>query len=353
MEKARAYEEPEWARVEEVEEFEEIEEDEDRKEEEKKELYCVACGKKFKSDKQWKNHEQSKKHKEKVAELRKTFEEEDFEEVAEVDEYKEEANGEGEAQQDMRGHDECKNDIGDDSFASAEDDDDEIEEKFRDSVRVDGDKSREEPHLDEQDDDNNTDQPDQVEEAVESNDESSILESMLCGRKNKKHVALKNQQKNPIERDHAQSEDEMEPMEYNNKKGKKKSRRAKKEKGKVFEAEATRGGADVDTAASVGEDNGHDETHSTTDVGGESGDYDRTDDGMQSSTNPGKQPVERKSTSKKDAEAKLKNSAKGRKQKGKSKNADPVCEKCGEEFESRTKLFKHLSDTGHASLKSR
>ncbi|KAG9151580.1 hypothetical protein Leryth_021901 [Lithospermum erythrorhizon] len=75
-EKARMYEEPDWAKVEEEEESLDFDEslEEEHKEEE---LYCVACGKKFKSEKQWKNHEQSKKHKEKVAELRKAFSDED------------------------------------------------------------------------------------------------------------------------------------------------------------------------------------------------------------------------------------------------------------------------------------
>ncbi|KAL1553422.1 hypothetical protein AAHA92_14104 [Salvia divinorum] len=74
-EKARNYEEPEWARVEAIEE----DEAEDALEEKKNEFYCVACSKKFRSDKQWKNHEQSKKHKEKAAELREAFREEDIE----------------------------------------------------------------------------------------------------------------------------------------------------------------------------------------------------------------------------------------------------------------------------------
>ncbi|KAJ9568197.1 hypothetical protein OSB04_004163 [Centaurea solstitialis] len=68
-ERARAYEEPEWAKVE--DDYDEEDDDNEiEKKKKKNELYCVACGKKFKSDKQWKNHEQSKKHKEKVAELR-------------------------------------------------------------------------------------------------------------------------------------------------------------------------------------------------------------------------------------------------------------------------------------------
>ncbi|GFY87265.1 DNAJ heat shock N-terminal domain-containing protein [Actinidia rufa] len=51
----------------------EIEEDNEVEEEKNKELYCVACGKKFKSEKQLKNNEQSKMHKEKVVELREAF----------------------------------------------------------------------------------------------------------------------------------------------------------------------------------------------------------------------------------------------------------------------------------------
>ncbi|KAG6411744.1 hypothetical protein SASPL_129828 [Salvia splendens] len=57
----------------------------DALEEKKNEFYCVACSKKFRSDKQWKNHEQSKKHKEKVTQLREAFHEEDIECEAEVD----------------------------------------------------------------------------------------------------------------------------------------------------------------------------------------------------------------------------------------------------------------------------
>ncbi|KAG5618460.1 hypothetical protein H5410_018284 [Solanum commersonii] len=66
-ERARNYVEPEWLRTEELQDGE-IEEEKG----EEKELYCVVCGKKFKSEKQWINHEQSKKHmeNEKMAALR-------------------------------------------------------------------------------------------------------------------------------------------------------------------------------------------------------------------------------------------------------------------------------------------
>ncbi|GKE89778.1 DnaJ protein JJJ1, partial [Tanacetum coccineum] len=59
-ERAMAYEVPDWAKVE--EDVESEVEEEVEVEEKRNEFYCVACGKKFKSDKQWKNHEQSKKH---------------------------------------------------------------------------------------------------------------------------------------------------------------------------------------------------------------------------------------------------------------------------------------------------
>lgn len=347
LERARAYEEPEWARVEEVKEFEELEDDEDGKEEEKKELYCVACGKKFKSEKQWKNHEQSKKHKEKVADLRKTFEEEDLEEVEEVSEDEERGEDVGESQSEMKGNDGYDNDIEPDGIASVEADVDELEEKIRDSVRLEEAKSRDENDSNEadDDDDNNAAQRGQFEEGVGSDDETSTLEAMISGRRNRRNVGLKNQHKSSLEKNHAQSDDEMESMEYNNKKGKKKSRRAKKDKGKNFEEEATRG--DEDSTAPAEEESGHEGAPPT--EGG--GDYDQKNDGAPS-LNVGKS-VERKGVSKKDAEPKSKNSSKGRKQKGKSKNSDPVCEKCGEEFESRNKLYKHLSETGHALLKSR
>ncbi|XVF08930.1 hypothetical protein REPUB_Repub07fG0047100 [Reevesia pubescens] len=85
LERIRAYEELEWAKLEEVEGdgWDEIEE----KGRENEGFYCVACGKKFKSEKQWKINEQSKKHKEKVAELRESLiDKEEEEEDLEVEE---------------------------------------------------------------------------------------------------------------------------------------------------------------------------------------------------------------------------------------------------------------------------
>ena len=83
-ENARLYREAEWAEI--NEEDEEIVDDDwfssgangkKKSSNSEQELYCVVCSKKFKSEKQWKNHEQSKKHRDKVAELRDSLQDED------------------------------------------------------------------------------------------------------------------------------------------------------------------------------------------------------------------------------------------------------------------------------------
>lgn len=339
LQRARMYEEPEWAKVEEVEEFEGFEEDEEGKEEEKKELYCVACGKKFKSEKQWKNHEKSKKHKEKVAELRKSFvEEEGLEEVADEDGGKAEIVAETEEDRDNGN----ENDVGRDGYVSAEDDIEELEKRFEDSVGLEKGKSKDVLDSDDEDEIGDAEELVGLDKSVGSEDEMSILEAMLSGRKNKKNVTLKTQ-RNP-----AKSEDEVEPMEYNNKKGKRKSRRAKKDKCKNFEAEASKAD-DGDTNVQGEEDN----RTGGLDIANGGGNDDQANHGTQSSTRNGEQSVGREGTSKRDDETKPKKSSKGRKQKEKSKYSNHECEKCGEEFDSRNKLHKHLSDTGHALLKFR
>ncbi|ORY47022.1 DnaJ-domain-containing protein, partial [Rhizoclosmatium globosum] len=70
-EKIETFEVAEWAKG------PEVEVDEEEVLEELEELYCAACNKVFKSDRQWKNHEQSKKHQQNVEELRRQLLEED------------------------------------------------------------------------------------------------------------------------------------------------------------------------------------------------------------------------------------------------------------------------------------
>ncbi|XP_021856364.2 DNAJ protein JJJ1 homolog [Spinacia oleracea] len=335
LERARLYQEPDWAKVEEVEVFEEEEEGE----EERKELYCAACGKKFKSDKQWKNHEQSKKHKEKVAQLRKSFiEEDDFEDVEEVDVVDGEFQHEDEAVENV----EDKNDVAHDGFVSAEDDVDDLEEKFKESVGFEEVRSRYELPSDNEVGIGNDEEVAQP--AGGSDDESIVdLEAMISSRRNKKNVTFSTSKNEHFEYDNPQSEDggnpqsegedDDEPMENNKTKGKKKSRRAKKDKGKV---ESSSNGDNNESA----EENDGMNASDTANNG---------DDDQDSKTSTKRRKD--KGTSKRDTETKQKSSSRGKKQKEKSKNHDPVCEKCGEEFESRSKLHKHLSDTGHASLK--
>ncbi|KAJ0643565.1 putative transcription factor C2H2 family [Helianthus annuus] len=77
------------------------------------------------------------------------------------------------------------------------------------------------------------------------------------------------------------------------------------------------------------------------------------DDGPAGKSKVSKQAPAVKVTSKKEAKSKAKNLPKGKKQKATSRNSGNECDTCGADFDSRTKLHKHLNDTGHATIKSR
>jgi DnaJ homolog subfamily A member 5 len=163
-ERAMAYQEPEWARVEEEEGVFDEEEEEEIRAKRKEELYCVACNKKFKSDKQWKNHEQSKKHRDKIAELRMVFKEEE-------ETLKEEAEGDGDEVDvgfDFKPAEESNENESEWSDAAEE-----LAEELDNGLEV-NDK-----------DDSGKDLGD-AEQEVGSYDETSILEAMLSSRKKKK-----------------------------------------------------------------------------------------------------------------------------------------------------------------------
>ncbi|XP_074317072.1 DNAJ protein JJJ1 homolog isoform X1 [Silene latifolia] len=342
LERAMAYQEPEWARVDEEAVFGIEEEDEDEEEEEKRELYCAACGKKFKSDKQWKNHEQSRKHKEKVAELRRVFEEEDaeLEGVEEIDDDDEE---EEEEEEDLEVSDESNDGPIVDGFVSAEEDvessqdgddtlevhsdeencGDDLNEKFKECVgieeRNDEAKDKDEVFSDDKDGVGNEEEANAIEQpAAGSIEDVSVPEATTSSRRREKklHVSFKD----PL----------IEVMEE--KKVIRKSRRAKKEKGKAS-----------DGSNDAGENS---KAPSGSNVGSDEDDEDVSRD-RRGRAKGGKKAAAKKN--KRDEEDKSKTSSKGRK----NKDADPVCEKCGLEFDSRNQLYKHLSDTGHASLKNR
>ncbi|CAK9147972.1 unnamed protein product [Ilex paraguariensis] len=349
-ERAKAYEDPEWAQVEELDdgEVEEVEEDE-RKKGDGKELYCVACGKRFKSEKQWKNHEQSKKHKEKVAELREAF----VNEESENDEEEEEERDKEEV-------------AGDDAdaggFMSAEDGVDELQEKFEDWVKIEeqesvsdeGQSSEEEGFLDT----NNDGGFKGVGQKLGMNeDEASILESMVSRHKNGKNMGMTREPKASSTKVHVDvDKDENDFMEYNNRKGNKRNRGGRREKGRRAD-EAVRRVDVTEINCKAEENNGHhDGSHEESSLFSSIAEKETIgegDDMSERNQKVTKKAVDKKANTKKDTNTKSKNASKGRKQKVTSKFSGNVCETCGEEFETRNRLHKHLGDTGHAALKSR
>ncbi|GAB4845401.1 hypothetical protein Ancab_038808 [Ancistrocladus abbreviatus] len=340
LERARMYEEPEWARVaeKEVEGFEEEEEEEELEgREEKKEWYCVACGKKFKSEKQWKNHEQSKKHKEKVAELRDSFaDEEDVEEVEEL------GTDKVEHKQDEKATDKDDSDVDHNSSVSQDYFGDELEEKFRNRFVIDEPSGNELQSGDEEGI-NNVEHSNGVPKSAASDEEMSFFKAMLSGHKSRR-AASENQPDACNSDAHVESNTEdRESMEYNNKKSNRKSRRVKRDKGRNMNGEAVGASGGDSNIPSLGATNGMQD--------GADPEMERSDE--ERSDEAGNQAYEGRYTIMKDMEAKAKNGPRGRKQKAKSKNPTPVCEKCGEEFESRNKLHKHIAETGHAALRSR
>ncbi|TKY55033.1 DnaJ-like subfamily C member 21 [Spatholobus suberectus] len=327
-ERAMAYEEPEWARIEEEEEEEEWVEEKKNE----KEFYCVLCGKKFKSEKQWKNHEQSKKHKERVAEFRDSIgSEEDLE-------------GEGE---------------GNERAESEEDGVGDLEGSFRDGLNVGEGETRNGDELSDDDggeeagasvnfgDDGNEDDDD--------DDENGVLGAMVAGHKNRKaHASAHKQPKASVAPSQIENEDdEVGSMEYNNRKSTRKKRGAKKEKGRKNweESHGAAASGNNENINSNGNDNSHAEEHYSQHY------VENEDNGMENEQvgrdkKISNQPADKKGAGK-DTKTKAKISSKGRKAKVTSKNVGNICEACEEEFESRNKLHKHLGDSGHATIKGR
>ncbi|PPR88346.1 hypothetical protein GOBAR_AA32344 [Gossypium barbadense] len=325
--RVKAYEEPEWAKVEEeeVDNWDEM----DEKEREKEEFYCVACGKKFKSEKQWKNHEQSKKHKEKVAELRESF----IEEEEEEGDLEVEADLEDKFREGLRikeeGEDEGENGVGelsegDDGFFDADAGDEDEEEV-------------------------------EVDSANDHDEENSILEAMVSGQKDKKSVYFKSEDMVSPTGFHVKDEsDEGEFTNYGNRKNRRRNRTGKKEKGKKNSDDAMK--IDVNETKSKNEEVSvsdttlHGEEKQLVEDEGSSGEK---DDKLGNGDKVSKQPVDRKGNTKKETNTKSNKSSKGKKAKATAKHSSNVCETCGEEFQSKNKLHKHLGDSGHATLKFR
>ncbi|MED6145028.1 hypothetical protein PIB30_021176 [Stylosanthes scabra] len=350
-ERAMAYEEPEWAKVDEGEDVEDDlwfeEAEEGGKKGGEKEFYCVLCGKKFKSEKQWKNHEQSKKHKEKVAEFRDSIEDKDEdEEVAEED-------LESEVEVDGR----------EGGLESKEDTDqgiEDLEERIRDDLNVAEESSRDGDELDDHDDEEFYDvsherEGNGVGVSVDGDDDDEIgaLEAMVAGHKSRKPRASSCKPNASVSPTQIENEDDgVGPMEYENQKGARKKRRAKKEKGRKNWDETNTAAINGDEEHNNNNNDENDNSHAEessfqynveNDINGKENDY----DGRDKTSN---QQAEKKGAAR-DTKTKGKTSSKGRKAKGASKNLGNTCETCGEEFESRNKLHKHLGDSGHAKIK--
>ncbi|KAD1436643.1 hypothetical protein R6Q59_029044 [Mikania micrantha] len=334
-ERARAYEEPDWAKVEDDVMDEVV--DEEEEDARKNELYCVACGKKFKSEKQWKNHEQSKKHKEKVAELREAFGGEEQEIIDDDDD------------------DDDNDDVDDADGLVSVDEVEMLKEQFK-GIEI---------QKEEKDDDQETESEEEFvdvangveevdneeEDDEEEDDENSVLKAMLNNRKNL--GSTRKQKKVYVE---VAAEEEIDLMEYNNKKGRRKrgGTQGRKETAKRDENEEHERIDKPELSKTVEvdekcEDGLHPEEITCDDnknnVGG--------DEGHSGKIKVSKQAPASKVTNKKEANSKVKAPSKGKKQKATSRNSGHECDTCGVDFDSRNKLHKHLNDTGHAALKSR
>lgn len=240
-ERVRAYKEPEWASVEEVvEEVEEVVEESERK----NEFYCVACGKKFKSEKQWRNHEQSKKHKEKVAELREAFE------------YEERMNRNGKEEEEDEEEDETEGN----GFVSADDGTDDgadLTERFGNGFSVleeegsgggdddeqeEGESSGEEVFVDIDNSGNLKGNSEKLRMDAADDDEASMLEAMVSGHKSKKNKKGKSNASSS-EVHVGTDSDENEFMDYNKCKGTRRNKGSRRRKGRIADEEATKGDA--------------------------------------------------------------------------------------------------------------
>ncbi|KAI4335913.1 hypothetical protein L6164_014509 [Bauhinia variegata] len=360
MERVMAYEEPEWAKIDEDGEneancYEELEEENKRKDAEK-ELYCVICGKKFKSEKQWKNHEQSKKHKEKVAEFRDSLgDDERVEEDIDV-----ELEGEG---KEILESDEEGVEVNNDKLGQTDNEIDELEGRIRGNI-----------HIAEEDARNGIDFNNDEDEYFDSkgakegeevgvsdgfdndDDEMDVLEAMVAGHKSRKNAASKHEPRASETSNKIDSEsDGVGFEEHDKRKSTRKNRRANKEKGRKNWEDLSMGAvnvnADHQNMNNVENGNSHtEECSSQSFVEEESNGNENEQIGKHKKTS--NQSADKKGAAK-DTKSKAKSSSKGRKAKVASKNQGNICETCGEEFDSRNNLHKHLGDTGHTSLKYR
>ncbi|OIT04960.1 dnaj protein jjj1-like protein [Nicotiana attenuata] len=410
-EKAKKYVEPDWAKAEELEN-EEIEEDWDedgKKKADENELYCVVCSKKFKSEKQWKNHEQSKKHKEKVAALREAFDDEDDEyeglvedgvseeqKVADgditadlsaddgVDELAEQFEGSTRIQEDECEDDEVQSSNEDETTSKGLDDGfnyrsgSDSKEQFEGSTRIQEDECEDDEVQSSNEDEttskglddgfnyrSGSDSKGVVDEPGLDDDEASLLEAMVSGRKSRKNAGPGGSRQASAKNVQAESSNnEMDFMEYNNLRSTRRNKGGRRQRNRrpQEEEDDEGGGGDVTSCATkVGIDTELDSAYNdnsafqglSSDSPPETANDRKESDLSRNSEKVSSQGMDKKTTVRKEKNTKSKDATKGRKQKGTSKFSGNSCETCGEEFDTRNQLHKHLGATGHAKLKSR
>ncbi|OIW18519.1 hypothetical protein TanjilG_13271 [Lupinus angustifolius] len=349
-ERAMKYEEPEWAKVEEDNEDDWVEDLEEETKAEK-EFYCVLCGKKFKSEKQWKNHEQSKKHKEKVAEFRDSLDDDEEEQVEEDLEV--EIEGEGL-------HSEGYGvEVNDDRLVEDDYGVDDLEGRVRDGLNVTEEESRNGVELDNDDGGEFFDAKEGHAAGVSvdfgEDDEIGVLEAMVAGHKSRKPNASTQKPKDWADTTHIENVNDGDgPMEYDNRKSARKKRRNKKEKGKENweESHVAAANADLENLDSKGNNDSYTEESCSSQhfVGNDTNGKENEPIGRDKKASS--QVADKKGTAK-DTKTKAKTSSKERKGKATSKNVGNSCDACGEEFESRNKLHMHLGETGHGTIKRR
>lgn len=441
--RARQYEEQEWARV---DEGEEVEDDWNRGSHDVKgkkgsesgqpggnpELYCIVCSKKFKSDKQWKNHEQSKKHRDRVMEFRDVFEEDSFLHgiVEGVDERLDCDSPVQGISEDTRAHGYSivaeLDDLGinegstlgaePDSFEGNSLDFEEDNKTSKQTVTRDFsllEKTEEfegfgtgVEHFDNLPDDSNNasyesiveDEEEEIENNTEANssdeehaidnsdmdDEASLLEAMLkmvSGKRGVNNVyqdtasteadGTDYSSRNQRSRDSNKAEPSTVLGQPNTDSGTQNDmgisrpaqRQGSKNKSKLRRQLAA--GTDKHPATDIVDEV---ETRSEDNLGDRQQGtefrfpVDKQADELEGDSEKGRLPkpekksVEKKfataNTSAKDISAKAKKQVKGKKGKGVAKSTGNLCETCGENFDTRNQLFRHLSGTGHAMLKA-
>ncbi|KAF8104740.1 hypothetical protein N665_0169s0023 [Sinapis alba] len=278
-------------------------------------LYCIVCRKKFISKKQWKNHEQSKKHKQIVAELRvEAPENETVEELYEKiqegfniddDEAKEKYVEEEVyvmTEKDVKGSSESEGD--DDEMSLLKKTVSEKKNKLKNVV------SRKEDEVVVEKERNKQNAGDANIVELSGDDGNNTDDNVYAT--GSASAAIEESQK-----------DEAAPMEYDNRKSTGRRQRSKKGKDKNNLGGLMEKSSKADDTQDRNGD--MEESHAVK--------FEDQSEYIEYK----KAPRSKKST-------------RGMKSKKTSNNE---CDKCGEEFESRTKIFKHIADTGHATMKSR